>query len=183
MELLQGEVLADTIERDAPMAVDRARPVISQILQGLEVIHQAGVIHRDLKPGNVFLTDAGVVKIMDFGIARKVGLKSLTKTGSALGTPEFISPEQVLDTHQVDERTDLFNVGLMLYEMLTSTLPFRSDTLGEMLRRIVQGVAVPVTRWRHDLGDPLVRWMSHMLARNREDRYASAHDALDAIDW
>jgi serine/threonine-protein kinase len=183
MELLEGEILVDLVNRSAPMSVSASRPIVTQILCGLEAIHSAKVVHRDLKPGNVFLTKDSTVKIMDFGIARKAGLKSLTATGSALGTPEFISPEQVLDTHNVDLRTDLFNVGLIFYEMLSSKLPFEAATVSEMLLRLVRGTLTPISTYRDDLPQALEPWLNKMLAQDREKRFQSAREALDAITF
>ncbi|MHB2021137.1 MAG: serine/threonine-protein kinase [Candidatus Xenobia bacterium] len=183
MELLEGEVLVDFIARMAPVSVSVAKPIIVQILQGIGAIHAAGVIHRDLKPGNVFLTQEGSVKIMDFGIARKAGLKSLTATGSALGTPEFISPEQVLDTRNVDHRTDLFNVGLIFYELLSGQLPFEAPTVSDMLLRLVRGTLTPISSFRNDLPPGLEEWLSRLLSQDRDKRFQTAKAALDAITW
>ncbi|MHB2016687.1 MAG: serine/threonine-protein kinase, partial [Candidatus Xenobia bacterium] len=151
--------------------------------QGLEAIHAAGVIHRDLKPQNIFLANDGLVKIMDFGIARKQGYRTITTTGMSFATPSFISPEQLTDAKTVDNRTDLFNTGMILYQMLTRRMPFEAPTLSATVKNVIAGVVPPLANVRSDLPPELEPWMLRLLYKNREQRFASAREAIDAINF
>ncbi|MHB2017023.1 MAG: serine/threonine-protein kinase, partial [Candidatus Xenobia bacterium] len=133
MELLEGEDLENLLVREHTLSLPRVRHFMLEILAGLQAIHAAGVVHRDLKPANVFVTRSGEVKIMDFGIARHEGAANLTATGASLGTPEYISPEQINDTKRVDARSDLFNAGIICYRMVSGCLPFQGETMEEMM--------------------------------------------------
>jgi serine/threonine-protein kinase len=181
MELMEGEVLKDYQRRRGPLPVAEAGAVVLQILAGLEAIHRAGVIHRDLKPSNVFITQEGIVKVMDFGIARQAGARSLTVTGLGLGTPEFVSPEQLTDTKRADRRTDLFNTGLIFYVLLTGHTPFESDLVEDVLRRLMTNDRTPIRAYRQDLHPDLEDWLDRMLARIPMDRYESAAAAAEAL--
>ncbi|HEY3998098.1 MAG TPA: protein kinase [Candidatus Xenobia bacterium] len=181
MELLDGIPLSEYIKTTAPLSLAESRRLVMQLLRGLGAIHAVGVVHRDLKPQNIFLTTDGVVKIMDFGIARKVGQKNITTTGTALGTPSFISPEQLLDTKRVDHRTDIFNVGLIFYQMLTKRLPFEGSTLSATVKKILQGHVTPITYYRDDLPPETEQWLARLMMKNREARFQSAREALEAI--
>ncbi|MHB2019157.1 MAG: serine/threonine protein kinase, partial [Candidatus Xenobia bacterium] len=156
MELLEGQVLYQYLAKEAPLELEQARPIIEQVLLGLEAIHAARVVHRDLKPGNVFLTSDNTVKIMDFGLANMVGTANLTQSGVSIGTMDFISPEQALDTSKVDHRTDLFNVGLLLYHMLSAHHAFQAPSPSEVLMRLVRGQWHPITYYRADVPPPVV---------------------------
>jgi serine/threonine-protein kinase len=183
MELLEGEMLNNVILAAAPIPMVRAKPIVMQILAGLDAIHGTGVVHRDLKPANVFLLMNGQVKLMDFGIARKEGARNLTVTGAALGTPEFVAPEQVLDTKRVDGRADLFNVGLILYQMLTGHLPFESNSIDGTLLRLVKGDQTPITDFRGDLPPEVADWIQKMLSKKPADRFQPAVEAARAITF
>lgn len=181
MEMLEGELLLDRINRLAPMPVAMMKPLVVQILQGLEAMHALGIVHRDLKPANIFVTTEGLVKVMDFGISRQSGMRSITDTNSTLGTPDFISPEQILDTHHVDHRTDLFNVGLIAYAMLAARLPMDTDSVRETLQQLLKGQLHPISRYRSDLPQALEPWLGRLLAQDRTLRFATAREAIDAI--
>ncbi len=142
MELVEGETLAERLRR-GPFTVDEARPIVEQLLHGLSAAHHAGIIHRDLKPSNVMLTGPRAV-IMDFGLARRdtsLTDGSLTSSGKVLGTLDYMAPEQ-LRGEPVTERTDLYALGLILYEMLTGTRPFaRADSVASALARLTESPA------------------------------------------
>ncbi len=143
MELIEGETLAERLRRVGRFTVDEARPIVEQLLHGLAAAHQAGIIHRDLKPSNVMLTGPRAV-IMDFGLARRdtsLTDGSLTSSGKVLGTLDYMAPEQ-LRGEPVTERTDLYALGLILYEMLTGTRPFaRADSVAGALARLTESPA------------------------------------------
>jgi serine/threonine protein kinase len=124
MELIEGETLAQRLKRlAAPLPAHEALGIFRQALQGLGFAHTQGVIHRDMKPSNIMLTREGVAKLTDFGIARAVGVAGLTRTGMVLGTPSYMAPEQV-QGHQVDKRSDIYALGVTLYEMVAGRVPF-----------------------------------------------------------
>ncbi|MEV4189914.1 serine/threonine-protein kinase [Streptomyces toxytricini] len=130
MELIQGGSLADLLGAGRPVPVAQALGLASQVLAGLAVAHAHGLVHRDIKPGNVLLAADGTAKVADFGIARAAeGAGTvLTRTGRLVGTPSFMSPEQVLGRPDIDGRSDLYSVGVMLFQMITGRLPFEADS-------------------------------------------------------
>src|SRR6266566_647234 len=127
MEYIQGRTLAEVIREDAPLLPDRAVEIAGSIAEALGFAHRAGIVHRDVKPGNIMLTPAGDVKVMDFGIARATTSESLTQTATVLGTATYFSPEQAQGA-AVDARSDLYSLGCVLYEMLTAQPPFSAET-------------------------------------------------------
>jgi len=146
-ELVDGETLADRLRRDGPMPPGEAVAVAVDIARALAAAHERGLIHRDIKPGNVMLLPDGRVKVVDFGIARAAGSDTLTNTGVVLGSTAYLSPEQA-GGQPVDERADLYALGCVLYEMLTGQVPFSADTpIGTMYRHVNED-APPPSPWR-----------------------------------
>jgi serine/threonine protein kinase/tetratricopeptide (TPR) repeat protein len=127
MEYIPGEDLKSMIRMSKQMTVGTAVCIARQICDGLAAAHKAGIVHRDLKPNNIMLDKEGNVRIMDFGIARSLSSKGITGKGVMIGTPEYMSPEQV-EAKEIDSRTDIYSLGIILYEMLTGSLPFEADT-------------------------------------------------------
>ncbi|MHB2016128.1 MAG: serine/threonine-protein kinase [Candidatus Xenobia bacterium] len=150
-------------------------------MAGLAAIHAAGIVHRDLKPGNVFLHRDGTVKIMDLGLARQSGFRTITVRGVPLGTPEYVAPEQIRDSRRADARSDLFNVGLIMYEMLTRHSPFEAEYVEDVMVRVLQNRASPITDFRQDLTPELMAWIDTLLAHRPADRFPSAESALAAL--
>jgi tetratricopeptide (TPR) repeat protein len=175
MEWLEGETLEDRLARGPLGLMDSIR-LTRRVLEGLAVAHRKGIVHRDLKPANLFLPerDLAQVKILDFGIARRVfDTRRMTMTGSALGTPMYMSPEQVRGARAVDARSDIFSMGSLFYECLTGAPPFAADTPMAVLARICLDERVDVAA-RADLPAPLARVLDRMLAKNPDERPASA---------
>ena len=144
-ELVEGETLADRLRRDGPMPPAEAVAVAVDIARALAAAHERGLIHRDIKPGNVMLLPDGRVKVVDFGIARAAGSDTLTDTGVVLGSTAYLSPEQA-GGQPVDERADLYALGCVLYEMLTGHVPFSADTpIATMYRHVNEDAPPPST--------------------------------------
>jgi Protein kinase domain len=127
MEYFSGSNLKEHLKRSGPLSLLNAYQIFSQICDGLEAAHSQGVVHRDLKAQNIMVGPSGQIKIIDFGLARSVHLEGMTATGLIMGTPEYMSPEQVAGKH-VDERADIYALGVILYEMLTGRVPFTGDS-------------------------------------------------------
>src|SRR5262249_46856431 len=136
MELLVGESLGALLAREAPLPVERALPIAVQIADALAACHAKGVIHRDLKPDNVFLLAGDRVKLLDFGIAKLTsGQRRETGKGMVIGTPAYMSPEQCEGRRDIDARADIYALGILTYEMLTGTVPFSGDGYGDVLNQ------------------------------------------------
>lgn len=171
----------------APLGVDRAVQVTAGVLSALDYSHRAGIVHRDIKPANVMLTDAGAVKVMDFGIARAVADSSatMTATQAVIGTAQYLSPEQARG-ETVDARSDLYSTGCLLYELLTGRPPFVGDSPVSVAYQHVRETPQPPSTFNPAVGADLDRVVLHALAKDREERYANAgafrSDLLAALD-
>ncbi|MDI6828901.1 MAG: serine/threonine-protein kinase, partial [Armatimonadota bacterium] len=143
MEYLEGQSLRNILEIEGQISVDRAVEIISQVCDGLAYAHSKGVIHRDIKPDNIHILPSGLVKITDFGIARLMEEPSLTANGQVFGTPSYMSPEQIAGK-QLDRRTDIFSLGIVIYEMLVGRKPFTGDSVVTITYNIMnQEVVIP----------------------------------------
>ena len=182
MEYVEGEDLRDIVRR-GKLAPTKAVAIIEQVVNGLEAAHRAGIIHRDLKPGNIMLSSDGRVVVMDFGLARSLGGDGLTQTGAMLGTMEYMSPEQA-QARDLDARSDIFTVGLILYELLTGETPFRADSVIASLLKRTQQRAVPVSEIDKNIPGVLSNIVSKCLERDPGLRYQSAAELLaDLRAW
>jgi serine/threonine-protein kinase len=182
MEYVEGVSLR-AIMRDTPkLAPARALGLVQQLGGALEYMHAQGVIHRDLKPENILVTDAGAVKIMDFGIALDKSLRRLTWAGvsSTLGTPDYMAPEQV-SGRLADARTDIYALGTILYEMLTGELPYAGDNVYNIMRAKETEDPQPPRGYRPDLDPHLEEVILHAIEREPRDRYASATELLEEL--
>jgi len=180
MEFVRGETLDRFSERLGPLAPERAAYLIDLILSALEHAHRAGVVHRDVKPANVMVTDEGGVKIMDFGIARVLGADQRTVDFRLMGTPAYMSPEQVLG-EEVDGRSDLYSVGVLFYRLLTGALPFAADTALAMLQRQIRDTPIPLEAHRNALPDWCNEIVQRALAKSPADRFQSAEEFREAL--
>jgi serine/threonine protein kinase/tetratricopeptide (TPR) repeat protein len=174
MPFYEGEDLASRIER-GPLPVSEALDIACQTARGLAKAHQTGIVHRDLKPANLMITSDGLVKILDFGIARRPG--GAEDLVPFLGTPAYLSPEQVRG-EDGDAAADVWALGVVLYEMLAGRLPFRGEREDLLFREILHGEPEPLERCRKDVPAGLVRILDRMLARSPAERYASAVEVL-----
>lgn len=177
MPLIRGESLQKRLRDEGPLSVEAITRIGMQTSAGLAAAHEQGLIHRDVKPANILLgTGTERVILTDFGLARAVDEVDLTVTGALPGTPRYMSPEQARG-ETLDPRTDLFSLGLVLYEMAAGQSPFRADSSYEVLKKINEADPRPLANFRTDLPDWLCDLISRLLAKNPMDRLASARDA------
>jgi len=174
MAYIDGPSLADKI-KERPLPLDEALDIAIQIAEGLQEAHEKGIVHRDVKPHNVMLTAKGQVKIMDFGLASLAGRSKLTKSGTTLGTPAYMAPEQ-LEGQAVDRRADIWALGCVLYEMLTQRTPFDAEYEQAIAYGILNEEPEPVSAQRGDIGPDLDSLVSKALAKDPADRYQHVAD-------
>ena len=173
MEYVPGETFEHLIAGTGALSIDRAVTLAANVLDALQHAHQAGVVHRDLKPANVMVTPSGDVKVMDFGIARVQGSEHLTSSGYMMGTPAYMAPEQVRGD-DVDARTDVYAMGVVLYRMVTGQLPFKADTAVAMIQKQLNDAPTPSRQFRADIPDWLDDVLRRALAKNPADRFQAA---------
>jgi serine/threonine protein kinase len=181
MEYLAGESLAELLAREGPLPVPRVVAALLQVCQGLAVAHAAGIIHRDLKPENLFVVrgkdGADLVKILDFGIAKLARPDpggSVTRTGAAMGTPFYMAPEQARGERNIDERVDVYALGVILYELLSGQKPHPGDSYNSILAHILGQTPAPLAALRPGLPAPLAALVHRALANDPKERPASA---------
>jgi len=179
MELLNGIELSERMKQGA-IPLHEAISMAEQVAEGLAFAHDNGVIHRDIKPGNITLLPRGRVKIMDFGIARVKTSELKTQLGTRLGTPKYMSPEQS-SGGTIDHRTDIFSLGIVLYEMLTGTRLFHGDNLTSVLHNVATFVPPPPSRIKPEVTAVLDLVVMRALAKKPEDRYGSAWEMADDL--
>jgi serine/threonine-protein kinase len=189
MEYVAGDTLAALIHRGTLSVHDAVRFAI-QVADGVGRAHRAGIVHRDLKPGNILVTSDGLVKVLDFGLAKALAAAAPsadavttfggTQVGTTVGTPGYMSPEQALGD-SVDARSDVFSFGVVLYQMLARTLPFAADTQGEMLRKLHFQAPPPLAMLRPEVPAALVDIVDRMLAKKPDDRFASCVEVAAAL--
>jgi len=189
MQYVEGETLAARIQRK-PLELREAVDIAAQVADALAEAHSLGIIHRDIKPENIMITARGQVKVMDFGLATVIKDKGLlesqadtqsllTEPGVILGTVPYMSPEQVKAV-QLDERSDIFSLGIVMYEMISGHRPFDGESVGETLSTILTREPLPLARYSGDVPPELERIVSKALRKDREERYQTAKDlALD----
>ncbi len=178
-EYVDGETLRDTMRKRKPLPLDEALRIGEGILRGLEYAHGKGIVHRDIKPANVLLTSAGEAKIADFGIARPTD-SNLTQVGEMLGTPSYMSPEQV-KCLAVTARSDLFSFGSMLYEMVAGVKPFGAPDVSGILRNVVELEPKLASQINAAIPPSLAQFIHKLLAKSPDERFQSANEALEEI--
>ncbi len=189
MELLVGRTLAQRLD-EGPMSVAETVRIVARVLSGLAAVHDAGIVHRDLKPENIFLVedaDGVYPKLLDFGVSRAVDprsdLESVLPTieNAIVGTPQFMSPEQARGLPNIDHRSDLWSVGVILYELLTGVLPFDADAIGDVIIQIATAEPTAFGALRPDLAGPLERVIEKAMRRNLDERFQSAREMRTAL--
>ncbi|MFI1798367.1 protein kinase [Streptomyces sp. NPDC020379] len=184
MEYVEGQPLRSVLDSDVrqygAMPTEKALKITADVLAALEVSHEMGLVHRDIKPGNVMMTKRNVVKVMDFGIARAMqsGVTSMTQTGMVVGTPQYLSPEQALG-RGVDARSDLYSVGIMLFELLTGRLPFDADSPLAIAYAHVQEEPVAPSTINRSIPPAVDALVARALKKNPNERFPSAESMRD----
>jgi len=179
MDCYEGETLKQMLAR-GPLPLDEAIKTISQVAEGLSEAHASGMVHRDVKPANIMVTDRGVVKILDFGLAKLAGQTKVTKTGTTVGTVAYMSPEQARG-EEVDCRSDVWSLGIVFYELLTGEPPFTGEHEAALLYQIVHEKPAPVTSIHPEVPQVITQIVDRALSKDRDARYASAADLLDDL--
>lgn len=190
MELLSGESLQQRIDRSGPVPIMESVEILAQCCKALGRAHAVGIIHRDIKPDNIYLStspdeDNYVVKVLDFGVAKITTMggtadQSATRTGAVLGTPLYMSPEQARGLKNIDHRTDLYSLGIVAYTMITGRIAFYGESFGDILLKICTE-PIPTLRIVGDIPPSLDAWMQHVCARDPTLRCASAQDFIDTL--
>lgn len=182
MEFVEGESLGSLLKRGGKLRPEHAARVIFQTAMGLATAHDKGVIHRDIKPGNLMVTSRGAIKIADFGIALVTQdfSKKLTSTGEFVGTPGYLSPEVCLGK-PVDSRSDIFALGIVLFEMLTGRMPFTDESPLGLMLEVVRAEIPDVRQLNTDVDAELSRILSRMIAKDPNDRYNNCHELVDDL--
>ena len=176
MAYLEGQTVRDRVA-ERPLKLDEALDIAVQTAHGLQAAHEMGIVHRDIKSANLMVTHRGQVKIMDFGLAQLAERSKLTETTTILGTPSYMSPEQAVG-EKTDRRTDLWSLGVVLYEMVTGRLPFEGERQEAVLYGITNEEPEPVTAQRAGLPLELEWIVGKCLAKAADERYQHAEDVL-----
>jgi serine/threonine-protein kinase len=175
MEFLEGRELRDIMNERGLLPVDQVLDVVAQVAQGLAYAHEHGIVHRDVKPSNIMLVRDGHAKITDFGIARMTFSAVRTQTGMVLGSPKYMSPEQVMG-RDIDQRSDIFSLGVMLYEMLTGQAPFNGENVNAIMYQTLNAVPAPPNSLNPAVPEMANFIVAKALTKGLEDRYQNAKD-------
>ncbi|HTY58197.1 MAG TPA: serine/threonine-protein kinase, partial [Bacteroidota bacterium] len=176
MEYCEGRTLRQIVESEQ-LSVKSVLDIGIQVCEGLAMAHEKGIVHRDIKSDNIMLTARNQAKIMDFGLAKLKGASKLTRAGSTLGTASYMSPEQA-QGEDIDRRSDLFSLGIVLYELLTGQLPFRGEHQSAIIYSIINEEPQPLARFNNRVSPRLEEIVSKALAKDRDERYQHADDLL-----
>ena len=176
MEYVEGRTLKQMIEKET-FSIKKVLEIGIQVCEGIAMAHEKGVVHRDIKSDNIMLTPRGQVKIMDFGLAKLKGTTKITHTGSTLGTAAYMSPEQA-QGEEVDQRSDIFSFGVVMYELLTGQLPFKGEHQAAVIYSIMNETPEPLARYKAGVPDELQRVVDKALAKNQDERYQHMDDML-----
>jgi serine/threonine protein kinase len=180
MEMVEGQDLKAILDEKKQLTLKESLSIVKGVLSGLSSIHKNGITHRDLKPANIFVSNEGVAKIADFGIA-KLDSSELTQIGTIIGSPKYMSPEQCIG-EPVDARSDLFAAGIILYELITGTYCFKSDSASAMTQKIMNAEIIPPSKIGTKLPKYLDKVLKKALSKKADDRFQNAVEFLKALD-
>jgi len=175
MEFLQGRELREILDDGGYLPIDKSLEIAAQVAQGLSYAHEHDIVHRDVKPSNIMVTDDYHVKITDFGIARMPSSSVQTQAGMVVGSPKYMSPEQVMGK-VIDQRSDIFSLGVMLYEVLAGQTPFQGENINAIMYQIVNSEPVPPISLNHDIPEMANFIVIKALSKNPEERYQNAKE-------
>jgi serine/threonine-protein kinase len=190
MDLLDGEPLRQRLEASGPLGVREMARILLPAVSAIGTAHASGVIHRDLKPDNLFLVTRPDGErsafVLDFGIAKladaEAASPALTRTGDVLGTPSYMSPEQAFGERGIDHRTDIWSLGVIFYECLTGAPPFTARSLGQLIKRITRGDMRPLEQVQPGLPGDVVRLVDRMLSRDRANRPDDLREVMTVLE-
>lgn len=180
MECVEGQTLHQYLQNEGPFPVGHALAIFQAVVDAIAYMHDHNIVHRDIKTGNIKITPTGQVKLLDFGIAKGPSSPGLTATGAVVGTPEYLSPEQ-LKGHKADARSDIWALGILLYEMLTGHVPFEANNLLDLYGKISKAVFVPPAVLNPEITSRIEAIIAHCLKKKPTDRYASARELRKAV--
>jgi serine/threonine-protein kinase len=188
MEFLEGRDLGQILEREGALQVERACNFVLQACEALAAAHASGIVHRDIKPANLFVTDSPdgspLVKVLDFGISKNVvdmGISNLTQTQTSMGSPLYMSPEQMRSARDVDARTDIWSLGVVLFEALTGQMPFMAETMPQLVALVLEEKAPRMDMLRPDLPAGLVEAVARCLEKDRDKRFQHVGQFAEAV--
>ena len=181
MELLEGRTLKQIVEEEGALSVERANRIVGQLAAALDYAHQQGLVHRDVKPANIFVGKDDHTTLTDFGIAKAASeAQQLTRTGMLMGTPEYMSPEQA-EGERVDYRTDLYALGVVLYQLLVGQVPFRGTTPHAILHAVIYEPPAPLRQIRQDLSPAVETVVLEAIDKQPERRYQSGAELVESL--
>jgi serine/threonine protein kinase len=185
MEYIDGETLSQRIKRVGLIPPHRCIPMFIQVLSAIDYAHKKGVIHRDIKPSNILITKEDTIKVMDFGIAKIVGDRGLTKTGTKMGTIYYMSPEQIQGIKDIDARSDIYSLGITFFEMLTGRLPYNINTESDfaIMQQIVEVQIPSVKKYYPYVPEKVDVAIRTATMKNREERFQSCQEFIDFIKF
>ncbi|MEP7051357.1 MAG: serine/threonine-protein kinase [Pseudomonadota bacterium] len=187
MELLSGRDLYTTLRETGPLSPETLCSAMLQVCVGLVEAHEKGIIHRDLKPENLFCATepdgSALLKIVDFGVSKQIttGMRSMTNPTESVGSPQYMSPEQITTPSEVDPRTDVWSLGIVMYELLTGALPFNGPTPAQVCAAVLSDSVPPISDFRDDVPQALEFIVRRCLERNRERRFSSVAELSKAL--
>lgn len=184
MEYVNGKTIKEILRDKGAFSEQKAKEYFLQILDAIGFAHSLGIVHRDLKPSNILIDVNDNVKIMDFGIAKILGDKNLTSTGTRMGTIYYMSPEQIKADKNIDQRTDIYSLGIVFYEMLTGRVPFNTETESdfEIMQEIVQGKGIDKGLLKGKVSNLMSKVLLKMTAINKEHRFATCYQITESLN-
>lgn len=181
MELCVGDNLTNFLEKNK-LSFDEKIILFKGILKGVGDLHKEGILHRDIKPDNIVVEKNGKIKIIDYGLAKLIDFTSITSTGTQIGSPLFMAPEQFKDSKNIDERADIYALGVVLYNILTNEYPYEATTIEELLNKIYSEPIIPPTKYNADIPNKFEKIIYKLLSKKKHQRYQSTDKVLEDIN-